>query len=129
MNMREVISPDLLDYWSCLYDFKQVYDSCFGILLSQDYRKHIFQLEKSIERIVVGYNFKITPKIHIILRHVPDFICFTGKPLGIFSEQTAENSHSIFQKFWIKYSVKDVTCEQFEINLLKCIHDLNSAHL
>ena len=113
----------------CLYAFKQVYDSCFGVTLSQDYHRHISQLAKSIERIVVGSDFKITPKIHMILRHVPDFIDFTGKPLGILSEQVVENSHSIFEKFWLKYKVKNLNHEQFEINLLKCIHDFNSAHL
>ena len=40
-----------------------------------------------------------------------------------------QNSQSIFEKFWLKHKVKDLNHEQFEINLLKCIHDFISAHL
>ena len=49
-----------------------------------------------------------TVKVHILLVHVKQFIELTGKPLGEFSEQALEDSHSLFQEYWKRFLVKDI---------------------
>lgn len=46
-----------------------------------------------------------TPKIHILLYHVPEFISMTGKPLGIFSEQASESVHFAFNEHAESYKI------------------------
>ena len=50
----------------CLY---QVVRSCFGIILAPEFETHIHKFKE----IYLDLNIAITPKVHILTEHVPDF--------------------------------------------------------
>ena len=126
MMFRDVLPPHLLCFWDSLYDLNNVLNSCFGIKLDTDYNIYIEKLDLSIQILCQDFNFPITNKIHIILKHVPEFIALEGKSLGEFSEQVVESSHYCFEQTFEKYKVKDTGCEEFGANLLRSILDFNS---
>ena len=81
-------------------DFRRVVHSCFGMSLDQDFAQHIQNFRDSCDHLPIS----ITPKLHILFVHVPEFINRKNLPLGVFSEQASETVHQDFQKFWdIRY--------------------------
>ena len=70
-----------------------------------------------------------TVKMHILMVHVEQFIEMTGKPLGEFSEQSLEDSHSLFQEYWKKFLIKDIDSEKYLANNEKCILTLNASNV
>ena len=49
-----------------------------------------------------------TNKLHIIFNHVEDFIEEVRRPLGEYSEQELESSHSKFAQIWSRFKVKQL---------------------
>ena len=126
---RDVLPPHLLPFWDALYDFNNVLNSCFGFELDPDYNMYIQKLDRSIQILCEGFKFSVTNKIHIILRHLSEFIELEGKALGEFSEQVVESSHHSFEQIFERYKVKNTGCEEYGAKLLRSILDFNSNHI
>ena len=77
------------------------------------------------------YRFSITPKIHILISHVPQYIRLTGKSLGHVTDQTIENCHQLVNRRMerSKYYVKAVESDTHGENLLKGILHVNSYNI
>ena len=69
----------------------QVVSSCFGQALNKHFEYDIEQFRLEI----LNLGIKITPKIHAILHHVPEFIKANHRALGFYSE-LASASNSFF---------------------------------
>ncbi len=41
-----------------------------------------------------SYGTRMTPKVHVVLHHLPHFIRLTNMPLRLFSEQVVEEQHA-----------------------------------
>ena len=76
-----------------------------------------------------GFNVSETVKIHIILTHVEEFIRKEGRPLGEFSEQELENSHSAWLVVWSRYKVKDMSSDIYLQRLPKAVDNFNSNNI
>ena len=72
-------------------------DSAFGFTLDPFYLNVIEDFRSSFNLLRDKFGVCESNKLHIIFNHVPQFISMTGKPLGQFSEQELENSHSAFE--------------------------------
>ena len=95
--------PDNLKKFAVALDrFSAVKSACFGMKLYPDW-------EEKIDRFAVAFRqLKIpeSPKAHVLIQHVPQFIKATGMPLGPFSEQASESVHSDFKDTaWKRYKV------------------------
>ena len=106
-------------------DFKAVVHSCFGNELSQDYATQIEQFKKSC----INLPITITPKLHIIFQHIPEFIERNKVALGIFSEQALESAHSDYQSFWETRFKRQLFHPEYCEQLLKSVVEYNSKHL
>ena len=69
-----------------------------GKFLEHNYEEAIKIFEDSMMFLQGKYGMSITPKIHILITHVPQYIRLTGKSLGFISDQTIENAHQIVNK-------------------------------
>ena len=69
----------------------------------------------------------VTPKIHAIIDHVPEFCQLKKVDLGKFSEQASESVHSDFQKTWQRFAVP-LSHEQAAKRLLQAVIKYNSLH-
>ena len=84
----------------CLYD---IVKSCFGMNLNPQYQYYI----KNFENVYKDLGISITPKVHILIRHVPEFIKKHNRSLGWYSEQALESTHYEFlRNCWEKLGYK-----------------------
>ena len=77
------------------------------------------------------FNLPITPKLHIIFEHLPEYFESTGKTLRKRTDQTVEATHSKFDKF-VKvhnYQVRDIGSDKAGEQFLKCVKHFNSYNL
>lgn len=102
--------------------FKLVVNSCFGTLLSPDFRRVIEDFRRAYP------GLPITPKFHIVFYHVTEFCDSTNGALGNWSEQATEAAHSDFKITWAKYKVNLINPKYHE-RILHAICEYNSLHL
>ena len=106
-------------------NFRAVVHSCFGMSLDQDYARFIQAFKESCAHLPVS----ITPKLHILFFHVPEFIHRKGMPLGFFSEQASESVHHDFQKFWDSRYKREMSHPLYHDKLLRSVVEYNSKHI
>lgn len=70
----------------------------------------------------------ITPKAHIIFIHVVESIKATGKPLGVFSEQTTEAAHHEFLTAWRNYKANP-SAPNYQQKLLSSVTRFNGERI
>ena len=93
--------------------------------LDADFENKIALFKDSFDSLPVK---TVTPKIHAILYHVPEFCSEHQKALGFFSEQASESVHSKFNDVWQKYKVaKDHP--QYNMQLFKAVTEFNSYRI
>lgn len=93
--------------------FDRIVHACFGEDLDANYSLLILQFSKQLDDLKI----KITPKIHILLFHVPEFVELTGKALGFYSEQASESVHHAYKNHAQNY--KGNLCEESAQEKLK----------
>lgn len=107
-----------------LETFQALVHSCFGTKLKDNWESCLTNFKEAYN----ATKLSKTPKVHIIVSHLEEFIHSTHSSLGLYSEQSHEGYHSRFHHFWQKYLVKDITKDICAKNLLKCVHDINGNH-
>ena len=104
--------------------FRDVIKSCFGAELQPDYLDRIAEFKSAL----FDASVKITPKMHIIIFHVPQWCGHFKKALGVVSEQALEASHKKFKKYFDRYKV-GVTNPRFGEQLRTAVCSFNSKAL
>ena len=112
-------------------DLKEVYRIAHTKDVDPNHREIVKKFENSVMILHKEYQVPITPKLHIIFEHLPEFFEYTGKTLRKRTDQTVESTHSKFDKF-VKihnYQVRDVESDKAGENLLKAVKHFNSYNL
>lgn len=107
-----------------LRKFKAVKSACFSYQLSANFKEIINSFEMSYRSL----NIPVTPKMHIIFTHVPEFCDKWGVGLGLYSEQASETQHSDFKTFWGHYST-GVNHAEYGEHLLAAVIAYNGRHI
>ena len=92
--------------------------------LATDYQLKIDEFKMDYENVGIA----ITPKVHCLYDHVPEFISRHGLSLGKFAEQTCESVHCDFLKEWKRYMC-DVSHPTYPDKIKSCVVKYNSKHL
>ncbi len=71
-------------------------EATFVHVLSSNFLDVISQFGVSFTTIMSTFHISMTPKVHILLHHTPQFICMAQMPLGLFSEEVVEEHHKRF---------------------------------
>lgn len=104
-----------------------VTSSCFGSDLSNEFIEHIHDFKEKYLSLVDMRYVNVTPKVHAIFHHVPEF-CLKFGALGRHSEQASESVHADFKKTFSKYKIGKHHNE-YDKYLLKAVCDYNCCHL
>ena len=132
IDILEEMIPD--EHKSIIDGFKatkEINREICGKVLGENCEKSLADFEDIIMFLHGKYALSITPKMHIMIDHVGDYIRMTGKPLGYISDQTIEHSHQILNtrmersKYYVKAIDSDINGE----NLYKGILHVNSYNL
>ncbi len=78
----------------CLRCFHEVYKGIFRVMLGPRHAEIMPHFQCSFREGMEVLVVKKTPKTHIQMAHVPQFIAYTNFPLGFTSEQVVEAQHS-----------------------------------
>ena len=97
----------------------------------EHWKESLEYLEECIMFLHGKYSLSITPKLHILMDHVGDYIDITGKPLGYVSDQIIEKCHQIVNSRFQKsnYYVKALDNDTHGENLLKGILHVNTYNI
>ena len=130
---REVLlqDPESVIFVQALRDLKDVNTLAHAQTLDPNYRDIVMKLENSVNQLHEQFKMPITPKLHIVLKHLPEYFQLKGKTLLKKSDQTIEATHSKFDKF-VKvhnYQVRDVESDKAGENLLRAVKHFNSYNL
>ena len=77
---------------------KKVNDGIFDLYLDPEWEQIIGQLRAALLALDAAVSFPITPKFHIILEHVPQWVQRNGRSLGKEAEHAAGPRVYIFQE-------------------------------
>ncbi len=102
----------------------KVVTGCFGEVLSQTYLSDIEEFKTAF----LDTQLSVTPKLHAIFTHVPQFCQKENHGLGLYSEQAGESAHHDFTVFWERYKVPHQH-QQFGERLAKAVVAYNSRHI
>ena len=100
-------------------------NSCFGQTLDVDYRQNI----EAFKACYMELSINVTPKVHSLLYHVPDFCDETSSGLGVYSEQASESVHRDFNLIWTDFKIRSLDNPNYDEKLLKAIQIYNSRHI
>ncbi len=109
--------------------FETVVEATFGHVLSPNYEEVISQVGVYFTTIMSTLHISMTPKVHILLHHIPQFIRMTQMPLGLFSEEVVEKQHKRFLKCYRRYDVNCTYNSNFPHQFLNSVIHSNSYHI
>ena len=115
-----------LPFVQCLRKFEKVVTACFGQTLDLSYGAYIDEFSTTYRSLDIS----VTPKVHIVERHVSEFLKLKGETtgLGFWSEQSMEAGHHDFKMEWEKVKVSPNHKEYAE-RLFKTVVRYNGKHL
>ena len=85
-------------YLETLMAFKTVSESVFGLQLHPNWREHLHQLGRHIERLARLKGLPITPKFHVLTVHVEQWVDRHGRAMGRESESPGEALHHLWKR-------------------------------
>ncbi len=111
-----------------LIRFSKVVTACFSKELVIVDGKEYQDLIPEFHQAYLDCGISITPKVHAVIMHVPEWCARKGKGLGLVSEQASESVHHDFRKKWEHFKVQENN-PRFGNNLRNCIVHYNSSHI
>ena len=94
LDKLEALLPDehksIVDALEAIH---QVNKAVSGKVLAANWKETLDTFAEKIMFLHGKYSLSITPKMHILLCHVEEYINLTGKLLGYVSDQTVEMCH------------------------------------
>ena len=127
-DVLQVLAPiEAQPFTEAFRALDKVVESCFGSDLDSSYLEHIATFERKYMDLVELQYVNVTPKVHAIFHHIPEF-CQQHGALGRHSEQASESVHADLKKTFAKYKV-GITNANYNQNLLRAVIDYNCGHL
>ena len=114
-------------YLDLFFKIKQFNEGIFGLQLDPNWKDHIDQLRESLLTLNASTAFPITPKFHILLNHVGQWVESRGRSLGKEAEHAGESLHHHWKRLLEgQGEVKDKGSKAFETHILRCMGKFNS---
>ncbi len=102
-QLKTALPSKLKKFAIALEQFETVTTSCFSTLLKTSFEQDVANFKASFLRLDIN----VTPKVHCVFSHVPDFCRRKRAGLGRFSEQASEAVHHDFKERWAHYAVPE----------------------
>ena len=101
--------------------------ACFGMDLDPHFKNYINEFKD----LYLTLGISVTPKVHVLIKHVPEFISKHGRSLGWFLEQALESTHHDFlRNCWGKQSYKrTIGHPEYAKNLKAAVVSYTSKHM
>ena len=105
--------------------FDEVVTSCFGYQLDPNYLTYITEFKRAW----INMKLPITPKVHVLIEHLPEELSRMGHGTALLNESAGEAIHADFDKFYRGFIVKDMNALAYSKKLLQAVEIYNSNHV
>ena len=85
-----------LDYHNALVEFSLVSQAVFGTELQPEWRQRLHSLRAALQTLTVTSNMPLTPKLHVLVKHVEQWVDRKGRALGKEGESSGEALHHVW---------------------------------
>lgn len=122
-SLRNFLIPDAHYFASIIGALNNVVTSCFGQVLKPNWKEAIDHFAWLLQE----HGIPFTPKLHITIYHIPEFIEMHETALGPFSEQAAESLHHQWEKFYMNFA--SCSHETYGQSFLKAVVKFNTMNV
>ena len=104
LNNLEKLQPFMMDgnlmpFYEAFVAFKAVARAVFtSNQLTINWRESLHTLKSRLLSLHHGFGMSITPKLHVLMMHVEQWVDIFGRPLGMEGEQAGEAVHHIWKR-------------------------------
>ena len=104
LNNLEKLRPfmmgeNLMPFYEAFVAFKAVAKAVFtSNQLAFSWRESLHTLKSCILSLHQGFGMSVTPKLHVLIVHVEQWVDIFGRPLGMEGEQAGEAVHHIWKR-------------------------------
>ncbi len=88
--LKELVPPSDHPLIECLEALYLVVVGVFSQIIEPEFENGISTFEETFMGAMRTQNLWMTPKVHVLVHHVPEYVRRTGVPLGPTSEQALE---------------------------------------
>ena len=85
-----------LDYHNALVEFSLVSKAVFGTELQPEWRQRLHSLRAALQTLTVTSNMPLTPKLHVLVKHVEQWVDRKGRALGKEGKSSGEALHHVW---------------------------------
>ncbi len=100
-----------------------------GQIVDPEFENDVSTFEETFMGAMRTHNLWMSPKEHVLVHHVPEYVSRTGIPLGPTSEQALEIQHRFFDIFCHRFQVNCTESPVFRERLLNTVLHYNVCHL
>ncbi len=101
----------------------------FGQLLDPETENDVSTIEETLMEAMRTHNPRMTPKVHVLAHHVPEYVRRAGIQLGPTSKQAPKIQHNFFGIFYHRFKMNCTNSPVFRERLLNAVLHCNSYHL
>ncbi len=112
----------------CFEEFHRVVVGVFGQIVDPGFENDISTFEEKFMGAMRTHYTGMTPKVHVLVHHVPEYVRRTGDQLGPGSEQALASQHRFFDIFYHKFKVNCTISPVSRERLLKPVLHYKSCH-
>jgi len=91
------------------------------VLWHRAYDPDFEKLVQNFEQDYLALSISVTPKVHAVINHVPDFCKLKQQGLGPWGEQSSEAVHHDFNKEWERNKVNCLSHPEYGKRLYKSV--------
>ncbi len=77
----------------------------FGIILDSEFGNDMHIFKEKFMKAMQKHDLMMTPKVHVLVHHVPNYACRTHVTLGPTSGQALECQPTLFDIFFLRLEV------------------------
>ncbi len=104
-SLKEEVPPPDPTLVECLEAFHCVVVGVFGQIVNPETKDNVSTFEETFMGAMRTPNPRMTPKVHILIHHLQEYVRRTAAPLGPTSEQALESQHRVFDIFYHRFKV------------------------
>ncbi len=109
--------------------FHRVVVGVFGQIVDPETKDNVSTYEETFMGAMRTQNPRMTPKVHMLIHNVPEYVRRTAAPLGHTSEQALESQHRYFDIFYHRFKVNCTNSPVFRERLLNAVLHYNACHV
>ena len=131
-KLYPLMRPDPIKslYLDVFIQLRNVNTAIFGLQLQPNWKQCLDQLRCVLLALNAATSFPITPKAHILMEHVGQWVERHGRALGKEGEQAGESLHHFWKRsLESQGEVKDKQSQAFETNILRVLVKFNSDNV